>query len=55
VAFSYCGEEEVTIAEYREEKSIKRKLLQKNYSDMDKSSDIYRIIEKFKSRHDKNI
>ena len=47
-------EEEVcTIAEYREEKTIKRKLLIKNYSEIDKSSDIYRIIEKLKSRHDK--
>ena len=55
VAFSYSGEEEVTIAEYREEKSIKRKLLLKKYSDIDKSSDIYRIIEKLKSRHDKYI
>ncbi len=53
VAFSHSGEEEVVIAEYREDKVIKRKLLIKNYSDIDKSSDIYRIIEKLKSRHDK--
>jgi len=53
VAFSHSGEEEVVIAEYREDNSIKRELLIKNYSDIDKSSDIYRIIEKLKSRHDK--
>lgn len=47
------GEELQVLAEYREDKSIKHKLLLKNYSDMDKSSDIYRIIEKLKSRHDK--
>lgn len=43
-------EEARAIAEYREEKTVKRKLLIKNYSDVDKSSDIYRIIEKLKSR-----
>ena len=53
MAFSHSGEEEVVIAEYREDNSIKRELLIKNYSDIDKSSDIYRIIEKLKSRHDK--
>lgn len=47
------GEESEVIAEYREDKTIKRKLLIKNYSDIDKSSDIYRIIEKLKSHHDK--
>ena len=50
VAFSHSGEEEVVIAEYREDKVIKRKLLLNNYSDIDKSSDIYRIIEKLKCR-----
>lgn len=47
------GEDVRAIAEYREEKLIKRKLLINNYSSVDKSSDIYRIIEKLKSRHDK--
>ena len=47
------GEESEVVAEYREDKLIKRKLLLKNYSDVDKSSEIYRIIEKLKSRHDK--
>ena len=51
VAFSNSGEESV-VAEYKEEKSINRKLLVKNYSDIDKSSDIYRIIEKLKARHE---
>lgn len=51
VAFSNSGEESV-VAEYKEEKSINRKLLLKNYSDIDKSSDTYRIIEKLKARHE---
>ena len=51
VAFSNSGEESV-VAEYKEEKSINRKLLLKNYSDIDKSSDIYRIIENLKARHE---
>jgi hypothetical protein len=51
VAFSHSGEESV-VAEYKEEKSINRKLLLKNYSDIDKSSDLYRIIEKLKARHE---
>lgn len=59
VAFANIGgssdeEEARAVAEYREDKSIKRKLLIKNYYDIDKSSDIYRIIEKLKSRHDKH-
>ena len=55
LAESTDGEELQVLAEYREDKSIKRKLLIKNYSDIDKSSDIYRIVEKLKSRHDKYI
>ena len=51
VAFSNSGEESV-VAEYKEEKSINRKILIQNYSDIDKSSDIYRIIEKLKARHE---
>lgn len=50
VAFSNSGEE--VVAEYKEDKSINRKLLLKNYSDIDKSSDTYRIIEKLKARHE---
>ena len=53
VAFSHSYEEDnVVVAEYKEEKSISRKLLLKNYSDIDKSSEIQRIIEKLKSRHE---
>ena len=51
MAFSISGEESV-VAEYKEEKSTNCKLLQKNYSDIDKSSDIYRNIEKLKARHE---
>lgn len=54
VAFSHGYEEDnVVVAEYKEEKLISRKLLLKNYSDIDKSSEIQRIIDKLKSRHEK--
>ncbi len=53
VAFSHSYKEDnVVVAEYKEEKSISRKLLLKNYSDIDKTSEIQRIIEKLKSRHE---